>query len=130
MFYSFYLSFFVVSTVFLVGIVPFELKLPFSHEQIERQVTEVNRMRATLRKTKSLTTKSAVSNKDRDKANLANRKQQKELDAAKREAARAKRMVELMRQLGTVLRQVCPGLHGRIDKIALLWRQSGDLSAG
>jgi hypothetical protein len=48
-----------------------------------------------------------VSIKDRDKdKSSSNPKKQQQTDTARREAATAKRMVELMRQFGTILRQV------------------------
>lgn len=88
---------------------------------MEKQVSEVNHQRANLRlrKAKSLSAKSVVISKDRDKdrLGLGNKKQQ-QLDASRRDAVRAKRMAELMRQLGTVLRQVCPCMSRRVCVIS------------
>lgn len=75
-------------------------------EQMERQVSEVARMRTSLRKTKALSNKASVTLKDREKDKAGVNKKHQQLEASRRDAARTKRMTELMRQLGTVLRQV------------------------
>ncbi|KAL2629149.1 hypothetical protein R1flu_013835 [Riccia fluitans] len=75
-------------------------------EEMERQVSEVARLRTTLRKTKALSNKASVNVKDRDKDKAGSNKKHQQLEASRRDAARTKRMAELMRQLGTVLRQI------------------------
>ncbi|KAL3696229.1 hypothetical protein R1sor_010305 [Riccia sorocarpa] len=82
------------------------LEITAKVEEMERQVTEVARMRATLLKTKALNNKASSNAKDRDKDKAASNKKQQQLEASRRDAARTKRMTELMRQLGTVLRQI------------------------
>ncbi|CAM6088210.1 unnamed protein product [Calypogeia fissa] len=77
-------------------------------EEMERLVTEVNRKRASLWKAKNMSAAKPmvrIKDRDKDKPALSNKKQQ-QLDASRRDIARAKRMAELMRQLGTVLRQI------------------------
>lgn len=76
-------------------------------EEIEQQVNEVIQMRASLSKGKVSFSKGSLNPKDRDKDKIAiNAKKQQQTDAARREAATAKRMGELMRQFGTILRQI------------------------
>ncbi len=60
-----------------------------------------------VRKSKGKVATAAAKEKERDKggSSAANKKQQ-QVEAERREAARVKRMQELMRQVGTVLRQV------------------------
>lgn len=72
-------------------------------EQIERKVSEVTRLRNIARKSKG---KIGTSGKDRDKGGSNPQKKQQQVDIARREAARSKRMQELMRQVGTIIRQV------------------------
>lgn len=63
-------------------------------------------------KGKALSAKGGLNPKDRDKEkNALNAKKNQQTDAARREAATAKRMAELMRQFGTILRQVKDLLH-------------------
>ncbi|KAG6555385.1 hypothetical protein Mapa_002611 [Marchantia paleacea] len=82
------------------------LEITSKVEEMERQVSEVARMRTSLRKTKALTNKAGVSLKDREKDKAGVNKKHQQLEASRRDAARTKRMTELMRQLGTVLRQI------------------------
>ncbi len=76
-------------------------------KQIEKNVNEVSKMRSMVRKSKGKVATAAAKEKERDKggSSAANKKQQ-QVEAERREAARVKRMQELMRQVGTVLRQV------------------------
>ena len=64
-------------------------------------------MRTSLSKGKVPLGRSSVNQKDRDKdKSVINPKKQQQTGAVRREAATTKRMVELMRQFGTILRQV------------------------
>lgn len=74
-------------------------------KQIESKVSEVARMRSQVRKSKGKVG-SAGKDKERDKGGGAPNKKQQQMETARREAARTKRMQELMRHVGTILRQV------------------------
>ena len=67
--------------------------------EVEQFYLDVNKKQSTGSKGSSI-----VKEKDRDRHVPSIRKQQQ--DASKREAAASKRMQELMRQFGTILRQV------------------------
>lgn len=72
--------------------------------QMERKVAEVTQKRNAERKSKG---KLGTGVKDRDKGGGAvNKKQQQLLDVNRREAARSKRMQELMRQVQSIWKQV------------------------
>lgn len=76
-------------------------------EEMEQQVNEVTLMRASLSKGKVSLSKVNVNTKERDKdRSILNARKQLQADAARREAAFVKRMGELMRQFGTILRQI------------------------
>ncbi|KAH9569890.1 hypothetical protein CY35_02G013400 [Sphagnum magellanicum] len=83
------------------------LALTTQVEEIEKNVNEVSKMRSMVRKSKGKVATAAAKEKERDKggSSAANKKQQ-QVEAERREAARVKRMQELMRQVGTVLRQL------------------------
>ncbi|KAH8969130.1 hypothetical protein BDL97_02G018200 [Sphagnum fallax] len=83
------------------------LALTTQVEEIEKNVNEVSKMRSMVRKSKGKVATAATKEKERDKggSSAANKKQQ-QVEAERREAARVKRMQELMRQVGTVLRQI------------------------
>lgn len=71
---------------------------------MERKVAEVTQKRIAERKSKG---KLGTAGKDRDKGGGgANKKQQQLLDINKRDAARSRRMQELMRQVHSIWRQV------------------------
>ncbi|KAG0564333.1 hypothetical protein M758_8G097700 [Ceratodon purpureus] len=73
-------------------------------EEMERKVAEVTQKRNAERKSKG---KLGTGVKDRDKGGGAvNKKQQQLLDITKREAARSKRMQELMRQVQNIWKQI------------------------
>ncbi|MCO5595611.1 hypothetical protein L7F22_049656 [Adiantum nelumboides] len=75
--------------------------------KVEQQVNDVIQLRASMSKGKILPGKGGLNNKDRDKEkNTLNAKKNQQTDAARREAATVKRMAELMRQFGTILRQI------------------------
>lgn len=74
-------------------------------EQLEQKVNEVARFHMSSNKDKIQHSKSglALRDKEREKINFNHRKQQ---EASRREAGCSKRMAELMRQFGTILRQI------------------------
>lgn len=76
-------------------------------EEMEQQVNEVTHMRSSLSKGKVPISKVSLNSKERDKdKSAANARKQQQVDAARREVAFVKRMGELMRQFGTILRQI------------------------
>lgn len=76
--------------------------------QLEQKLNEVEQFYAIAnRKQQSASTpKGSSVLKDKDKEKQVASFKKRQLDAARREAAAAKRMQELMRQFGTILRQV------------------------
>lgn len=74
-------------------------------EQLEQKVNEVARFHISSNKDKIQHSKSGLvlRDREREKINLNHRKQQ---EASRREAGCSKRMAELMRQFGTILRQI------------------------
>eukprot|EP00249_Psilotum_nudum_P015529 c25376_g1_i1 orf=278-1279(+) len=82
-------------------------ELTVSIQEMERKVTEVTYMRGSLSKGRVLLPKGASNLKERDKEKSGiNVKKQQQIELARREAAYNKRMAELMRQFGTILRQI------------------------
>lgn len=79
-----------------------------SYLQLEQRLNEVEQFYSIASKKQSNTSKgsSIVKDKDKEKQIASFRKRQQ--DASRREAAATKRMQELMRQFGTILRQVIP----------------------
>lgn len=69
--------------------------------QMERKVAEVTQRRNAERKSKG---KLGTAGKDRDKGGGAGNK--KQLDMNRRDAARSRRMLELMRQMQSIWKQV------------------------
>lgn len=63
----------------------------------------------------TLKSSSALKEKDKEKQVASFKKRQQ--DAGRREAAAAKRMQELMRQFGTILRQVIKGLFACVHVV-------------
>ncbi|OVA18131.1 Bromodomain [Macleaya cordata] len=75
-------------------------------DELEQKVTKVSQFYSSLSKKQPNNSKvgSGAKDKDKEKQVISMKKQQQ--DAAKREAASAKRMQELMRQFATILRQI------------------------
>lgn len=74
-------------------------------EQLEQQVLQVTRIRSTLKRSKSEIGQVCNPSKDREKGSTGNKKQRL-LDAARNEAARRRRMSELVRLFTNILRQL------------------------
>ena len=93
--------------------------LCFSFLQLEEKVNEIEHFYSTLSKKQGDTSKvsSATKDKDKDKYIPSIKKQQQ--DAVEREAAAAKRMQDLMRQCGTIIRQAM-NLFAFIHKLVFL----------
>lgn len=79
------------------------------HLQLEQKVTEIEQFYLTTSKKLSKASKSSMTVKDKEKHIPSIKKLQQ--DASRREAVAMKRMQELMRQFGTILRQVIARNH-------------------
>lgn len=76
-------------------------------------MTEIEQFYQTTSKMQPKASKSSITVKDKDKdkeKHIPSIKKQQQ-DASRREAVAAKRMQELMRQFGTILRQVIANYH-------------------
>ena len=74
--------------------------------QLEQRVNEIEQFYSTKSKKQLSTSKASSTVKDKDKEKHIPSIKRQQQDASRREAAAAKRMQELMRQFGTILRQV------------------------
>eukprot|EP00249_Psilotum_nudum_P010059 c22307_g1_i1 orf=128-1282(+) len=76
-------------------------------DEMEQQVLQVTRIRSTLKRTKSQSSQSGVCWKEPDKEKgSSSSKRQRLLDAARCEAARRRRMTDIVRQFSNILRQI------------------------
>ncbi|XP_057478221.1 transcription factor GTE6-like isoform X1 [Actinidia eriantha] len=75
-------------------------------DTLEQRLNEVEQYYLTASKKQSNTSKGTSVVKDKDKENKINSFKKRQQDASRREVAAAKRMQELMRQFGTILRQI------------------------
>jgi len=77
----------------------------FLSQQLEQKVHDIENFYSSMNKNQTSTPKgnSAAKDKDKEKHVPSIKKQQQ--DASRREAAASKRMQDLMRQFGTILRQ-------------------------
>ncbi|PSS17715.1 Transcription factor like, partial [Actinidia chinensis var. chinensis] len=75
-------------------------------DTLEQRLNEVEQYYLTASKKQSNTSKGMSVVKDKDKENKINSFKKRQQDASRREVAAAKRMQELMRQFGTILRQI------------------------
>lgn len=74
--------------------------------RLERQLGEVEQFYSAANKKQASTPRGSLFGKDKDKEKLSSNSKKRLQDSSRREAAASKRMQELMRQLGTILRQL------------------------
>ena len=91
------------------GIHKLMISITCFHLQLEQRVNEVELFYLTASKRQLNGYKGSSVLKDKERHVASAKKQQQ--DASRREAAAAKRMQELMRQFGTILRQVTNALQ-------------------
>ncbi|XP_031096697.1 transcription factor GTE6-like [Ipomoea triloba] len=75
-------------------------------DQLEQRFTEVEQFYSSVNKKQSNTPRGNSAQKDSEKEKQIANFKKRQQDASQREAAAAKRMQELMRQFGTILRQI------------------------
>lgn len=75
-------------------------------DKLEQRVNEIEQFYSTKSKKQLSTSKASSTVKDKDKEKHIPSIKRQQQDASRREAAAAKRMQELMRQFGTILRQI------------------------